>query len=74
MVEAGSFDDDLKTTVNWISNWYSSSYVEGGLNPIGLQNFMGRYWLCLFWSIQSITSIGYGNIAPVTSGEFAYAK
>jgi hypothetical protein len=61
-------------TVNWISNWYNSSYVEGGLNPIGGENAMSRYWLCLFWSIQSITSIGYGNIAPVTPAEFAFAN
>lgn len=74
LIEAKTFGDALGTTVNWIANWYNGSYVEGGLNPIGYENFMDRYWLCLFWAIQSITSIGYGNIAPVTSTEFAYAK
>lgn len=73
-IEAKSFGEELGTTVNWISNWYDSNYIEGGLNPIGLEQFMDRYWLCCFWAIQSITSIGYGNIAPVTSAEFAYAK
>jgi ABC-type multidrug transport system fused ATPase/permease subunit len=69
-IEAGSYSADQMTgTVNWIGNWYGGSYVEGGLNPIGWQNYMDRYWLCLFWAIQSITSIGYGNIAPVTKAE-----
>jgi len=68
-IEAGSLGTDLLTTQNWISNWYESSYVEGGLNPIGWYNSIPRYFLCLFWAIQSITSIGYGNIAPVTLAE-----
>eukprot|EP00985_Skeletonema_marinoi_P001454 scaffold581_cov127-Skeletonema_marinoi.AAC.5 len=59
------------STPNWIGNWY----VPGpGLNPIGYSNFMDRYWLCLFWAIQTITSIGYGNIAPLTAAEFAVAN
>eukprot|EP00585_Thalassiosira_rotula_P005600 CAMPEP_0196149044 /NCGR_PEP_ID=MMETSP0910-20130528/29000_1 /TAXON_ID=49265 /ORGANISM="Thalassiosira rotula, Strain GSO102" /LENGTH=574 /DNA_ID=CAMNT_0041411893 /DNA_START=89 /DNA_END=1813 /DNA_ORIENTATION=+ len=64
----------LLDELNWISNWYNSSYVEGGLNPIGWENAIPRYWLCLFWAIQSITSIGYGNISPVTTIEFAFAN
>eukprot|EP00804_Cyclotella_cryptica_P028403 CCRYP_014196-RB/>CCRYP_014196-RB protein AED:0.13 eAED:0.13 QI:84/0.75/0.8/1/0.75/0.8/5/40/548 len=73
-IEAKSFGDGLTTTVNWIGNWYNASYVEGGLDPIGWENYLERYWLCLFWAIQSITSIGYGNIVPVTTAEFAYAN
>ena len=57
-VEARSFGDPLLSSLNWISNWYNGSYVDGGLNPIGWENYLDRYWLCLFWSIQSITSIG----------------
>ena len=58
-VEAGlSFDDSLLTTTNWISNWYKQNYVEGGINPIGWEHSWDRYFLCLFWSCQSITSIG----------------
>ena len=56
-------------TLTWISSWYAGSYVEGGINPIGWGNAHERYHLCLFWAIQSITSIGYGNIAPVTTVE-----
>lgn len=63
--EAGSFGDPMLESINWISNWYENSYVEGGLNPIGWNNPIPRYWLCLFWAIQSITSIGYGNIGEI---------
>lgn len=44
----------MLSTPNWITNWY----VGRGLNPIGYGNYMDRYWLCLFWSIQTATSIG----------------
>eukprot|EP00956_Cyclotella_meneghiniana_P024715 scaffold50014_cov66-Cyclotella_meneghiniana.AAC.7 len=60
-LEAQSFGDPLRDSYNWISNWYFSNYgdeyVEGGLNPIGWENYMDRY----------------GNIAPVTSAEWGYA-
>ncbi|KAL7513771.1 hypothetical protein ACHAXN_013220 [Cyclotella atomus] len=70
-IEAGlSFGEPLLTTTNWISNWYNASYVEGGLQPIGFDHSWDRYFLCLFWSVQSITSIGYGNIVPVTLIEY----
>jgi len=73
--QAGSYaHSSLLDDLNWISNWYNNSYVEGGLNPIGWENAIPRYWLCLFWAIQSITSIGYGNISPVTTIEFAFAN
>ncbi len=72
-LEAGTFDSGLLETPNWLGNWYNTSYVQGGLNPIGWANAMPRYWLCLFWAIQSITSIGYGTIAPVTNLEYICA-
>lgn len=73
--EAGSAEpEDLLTKKNWIGTWYAGNYEEGGLNPVGWENSLERYWLCLFWSIQSITSIGYGNIAPVTAIEYGLAN
>lgn len=75
--EAGGLGDQAlldPNKLNWIQNWHGSSYVEGGLNPIGWENSIPRYWLCLFWSIQSITSIGYGNIVPVTTIEYGFAN
>lgn len=74
-LSAGSFStESLLDNNNWLSHWYSTSYVEGGLNPLGVDNAMPRYWLCLFWAIQSITSIGYGNIVPVTTMEYGFAN
>ena len=64
----------MLNNLNWIGNWYNDNYVEGGLNPIGWSNPIPRYFLCLFWAIQSITSIGYGNIMPVTNIEYGFAN
>ena len=61
-----SFGDNLLNTTNWIHGWYDDHYIEGGLNPIGWDHPWDRYFLSLFWSVQTITSIGYGNITPVT--------
>ncbi|KAL7543046.1 hypothetical protein ACHAXR_012355 [Thalassiosira sp. AJA248-18] len=69
-VQVGTFGSDLGQKANWISNWYESSYIEGGINPIGWESDIDRYALSLFWSIQSLTSIGYGNIVPVTRTEY----
>jgi hypothetical protein len=69
--EARGLDEDsLSSTPNWIGNWYENNYIEGGLNPMGWFQDMDRYVLSLFWAIQTITSIGYGNIAPVTPAEW----
>ena len=57
-IQAKSFGDSLATTVNWIGNWYNASYVEGGLNPIGWENYLERYWLCLFCQLNHYVPIG----------------
>ena len=73
-IQSLSFGDALMEEANWISYWYESSYIEGGINPIGWNNNIDRYALSLFWSIQTITSIGYGNIVPVTRAEYYLAN
>jgi len=70
-----SFEESkMLGSVNWIHSWYENNYVEGGINPIGRENFLDRYILSLFWSIQTITSIGYGNVAPITRQEWWVAS
>lgn len=76
-MEAGSFSPNLllnEDNPNWIQSWYKTSFVKGGLNPVGYQNTIPRYFLALFWAIQSLTSIGYGNIQPVTLLEYIIAN
>ena len=73
-VQVGGFGSELDEQANWISNWYKSNQIEGGINPIGWENDIDRYALSLFWSIQSLTSIGYGNIVPVTRVEYYFAN
>jgi len=68
--QSGSFEDDLLNTDNWISYWYNQTYQEGMINPVGDNNDKNRYVLSLFWSLQTITSIGYGNIVPFTTLEW----
>ena len=63
-------EEPILTSANWISFWYNNSYAEGSLNPIGPSNSIDRYILSLFWSVQTITSIGYGNIMPYTRAEY----
>jgi len=73
-IQVRTFGQALGEEPNWISYWFESNYVEGGVNPIGYDNDIDRYALSLFWSIQSVTSIGYGNIVPVTRLEYYFAN
>jgi len=73
--QAQSFDFIKEgVTPTWISAWYESSYVPGSIDPIGWGNDIDRYALSLFWAIQSVTSIGYGNVAPVSRIEYYIAN
>ncbi len=70
--EVGSFSEHKMLAVpNWIANWYTlNGGAAGGINPLGWQNSVSRYALCLMWSAQTLTSIGYGNVVPLTLAEW----
>lgn len=79
--ESQTFGPDIIQGSNWIASWYNKTYGEdqatqgqyislGGLNPVGWENHVERYVLALFWSVQTITSIGYGNIMPFNLSEW----
>mmetsp|Transcript_20736 Transcript_20736/g.33787 ORF Transcript_20736/g.33787 Transcript_20736/m.33787 type:complete len:609 (+) Transcript_20736:367-2193(+) len=74
LVECNGFGNVLLTCDNWIGQWYSGiGAANTGIDPIGWDRSIDRYFLALFWSIQSLTSIGYGNIAPYTLAEWIIA-
>ena len=73
--QARSFDFTKEgVTPTWISVWYETSYTPGSIDPIGWGNDIDRYALSLFWAIQSVTSIGYGNVIPVSRVEYYSAN
>lgn len=72
LCEAGGFGDALGNSDNWISSWDASN--TSGINPIGWENSFDRYVLALFWSIQTLTSIGYGTLSPYTPVEWWIAS
>lgn len=70
LYQAEGMDDKLREVPNWLGIWYSENGEEGTMSPLVAGNHRERYIIALFWSIQTITSIGYGNIAPITTLEW----
>jgi len=75
LVEARTFDDlDLMNPDR--PSWLQTYVLDGGqLQVVGtdLNAVMSRYILSLYWSIITTTSIGYGDITPVTLPEHIFA-
>mmetsp|Transcript_26089 Transcript_26089/g.38591 ORF Transcript_26089/g.38591 Transcript_26089/m.38591 type:complete len:685 (-) Transcript_26089:203-2257(-) len=59
---------NFEETQNWIHGWVNdNSPLEAySPHPYGPDNAGDRYVISLFFAVQTITSIGYGNIAPQT--------
>ena len=47
---------------------FALGYMACGANALtGFQHgFLGRFWIAFFFSVETIATIGYGNIVPVT--------
>ncbi|PYQ59675.1 MAG: hypothetical protein DMF58_10780 [Acidobacteria bacterium] len=47
---------------------FALAYMACGDNALtGFQHgFLGRFWIAFFFSVETIATIGYGNIVPVT--------
>mmetsp|Transcript_1462 Transcript_1462/g.2223 ORF Transcript_1462/g.2223 Transcript_1462/m.2223 type:complete len:633 (-) Transcript_1462:211-2109(-) len=73
-LENGNFD--FSQTNNWIHGWVDENIPlgENAPQPYGPYNAGDRYMLALFWASQTITSIGYGNIAPQTRVEWCVSS
>mmetsp|Transcript_6129 Transcript_6129/g.7413 ORF Transcript_6129/g.7413 Transcript_6129/m.7413 type:complete len:564 (+) Transcript_6129:936-2627(+) len=70
-LETGSFEfDSLANNSNWLFKYVSTA--ETALEPIGYEvsNIFDRYILCLYWSIMTVTSIGYGDVTPDAPAEY----
>ena len=67
----GTFDEPaILTKPNWLGFWYDRNYIKGSINPIGSSNVLARYALSLSWAVQTVTTVGYGNINAFTQLEY----
>ena len=76
LLEAGSFRlEKIEATPNWIRKYIDSAAIVDGSAAIdpteeSVAGTFARYVLALYWSVMTVTSIGYGDITPESVAEF----
>mmetsp|Transcript_28467 Transcript_28467/g.45875 ORF Transcript_28467/g.45875 Transcript_28467/m.45875 type:complete len:784 (+) Transcript_28467:377-2728(+) len=76
LLEAGTFsEEDINNpdNPNWLQYFFDSE--DQKVIPVAgneFKNMFSRYTVALYWSFMTTTSIGYGDIVPVTIGETWY--
>ena len=60
----GNIEDDGDGAVVWWDEYPHMNWREASLDQ--------KYRLCLYWSAETLTQVGFGDIAPVTNSERIY--
>ena len=76
LLEAGSFRfESIEAHPNWIRKYIDADAILDGSAAIdptaeSVAGTFSRYVLALYWSVMTVTSIGYGDVTPESVAEF----